>query len=395
MRLAASLADLTARFTPLSDTPALEAQVLLAHILHKPRAWVLAHPDAEISTEQDQDLEQCTARRQNGEPLPYILGHWEFYGLDLLVTPEVLIPRPETELLVEQAVKWLRSHLNCRRAADIGTGSGCIAIALATQIPDLHVLATDLNPHTLQVARQNAARHGVAERITFLLADLLELPLGFQPFDLIAANLPYIPTVTLAELPISRFEPVLALDGGTDGLDLIRRLLAQVPSYISPAGCLLLEIENRQGEAVCNLAKAAFPQAQVQLFPDLAGHDRMVIMDLSTPKTQSLLVHLCNRTAWLEAQKSGSYQPASLATEGFIHLSRPDQILKVANTFYRGLPDAILLWIDPARLNAELRWETVNADVFPHLYGALNLAAVRYTTQLQPDQDGIYRTIPQ
>jgi release factor glutamine methyltransferase len=344
-----------------------------------------------LSPAQYQALQDFTARRSAGEPLPYILGHWEFFGLDMLVTAKVLIPRPETELLVEHAVKWLRSHPDCRQVADIGTGSGCIAIALATQIPDLQVLATDLSPHPLQVARQNAARHGVAECITFVQADLLELPSEVGRFDLIAANLPYIPTATLVELPVSCFEPSLALDGGLDGLDLIRRILAQAPAYLSPDGCMLLEIEAHQGEAVRNLAKAIFPQAQVQLFPDLAGHDRMVRIDLSTPKTQSLLVHLCTRADWKTAQEMGHYQPASLSTEGFIHLSHPDQILKVANTFYRGLPEATLLWIDSTRLQAELRWETVDADVFPHLYGALNLNAVIAISKLIPDSDGVFR----
>ncbi len=397
MRLYDALADLTARFATVSDTPALEAQVLLAHTLQKTRGWVLAHPEIEISPTQLQVLERNAARRQTGEPLPYILGRWEFYGLDLLVTPAVLIPRPETEQLVERALDWLRNYPAYRWVADIGTGSGCIAIALAVHNPDLQVLATDLNPQALQVAIQNAARHGVSERISFLEADLLEIPEDFhhQGFDLIAANLPYIPNQILIDLPVYKFEPTLALDGGADGLDMIRRLLVQAPDYLSPHGCLLLEIEADQGETACELAKAAFPQAQVQLLPDLAGHDRLIDVDLSNSHHQQpLLVHLCTRSAWQEAQKTGSYQPASLAVEGFIHLSRPDQILKVANAFYRGLQDAILLWINPAHLEAELRWESTDGDTFPHLYGKLNLDAVQSTNDLKPDEDEIYRTIP-
>lgn len=282
MSVAAALANLTARFAPLSDTPALEAQVLLAHVLQKPRAWLLAHPEAEYSPTQEQVLQDCAARRLNGEPLPYLLGHWEFYGLDFLVTCHVLIPRPETELLVEQALTWLRKHPAARRAIDIGTGSGCIAIALASQSPGLHVVATDLSMPALTLARQNADRHELAGRITFLQADLLELTLESQPFDLIAANLPYIPSQTLAELPVSRFEPTLALDGGEDGLDLIRRILSQAPAQLSPGGCLLLEIEHRQGNPVLSLAQAAFPQAHIRLLPDLSGHDRLLIVDLSS-----------------------------------------------------------------------------------------------------------------
>ena len=393
MRLDAALAELAARFTSLSDTPALEAQVLLAQVLHKPRAWVLAHPEAELSPVQLEDIETSAARRESGEPLPYILGHWEFYALDFLVTPSVLIPRPETELLVARALDWLHRHPTCRRVADIGSGSGCIAITLAKHIPDLQVLATDLSPQALELAQQNAARHGVAERITFIQADLLALQgmIPTQPFDLIAANLPYIPTATLLELPVARFEPRLALDGGEDGLDLIRRLLHQAPAYLSPDGCLLLEIEAGQGDVSRAMAQAAFPHARVTVQADLAGHDRLVTVELPDSGAQPWLVHLCIRAAWQAAQSQGSYQPASLSAEGFIHLSRPDQILKVANAFYHGLPDAILLWIDPARLRAELRWEAVDADVFPHLYGALNLDAVVAVSELLPDPDGVFR----
>ena len=400
MRLATALAALTARFAPLSDTPALEAQVLLAHVLGKPRAWVLAHSEAELAPAEEDNINNYAARRENGEPLPYLLGHWEFYGLDFLVTPAVLIPRPETELLVERALDWLTQHPTHRRVADIGTGSGCIAVALTANIPDLQVIATDLSPQALALAQQNAARHGVAECITFVQADLLDLPAGLhtQPFDLVAANLPYIPRATLAELPVSHFEPSLALDGGKDGLDLIRQLLQQAPDYLSPQGCLMLEIETRQGEAACALAQAAFPQAQVKIMPDLAGHDRLVTIVLPDNGKPKFLVHLCTRTAWQIALQSGRYQPASLSNEGFIHISRPDQILKVANAFYRGLQDAILLWIDPARLQAELRWEAVDGDVFPHLYGTLNLEAVVAVSALLPDEDGFFRgdipTIP-
>jgi release factor glutamine methyltransferase len=395
VRLEAALADLSARLAPLSDTPALEAQVLLAHILQGSRAWVLAHPEVELSPAQQQTFEHSAARLEHGEPLPYILGYREFYGLDFLVSPAVLIPRPETELLVERAVDWLSRHPDCRRVADIGTGSGCIAIALAVTIPDLQLLAIDISPQALKIAQQNAAHHGIAERITFLQADLLDLPAGHspRPFDLIAANLPYIPSSTLAELPVSRYEPTQALDGGEDGLDQIRRLLKQAPSYLSPQGCLLLEIEARQGETVSSLAQDAFPQGQVQLLPDLAGHDRLVEADLSISRSQPLLVHLCTRPAWMAAQAAGSYHAESLANAGFIHLSRPDQILKVANAFYRGLREAILLWIDPAKLQAELRWEPVEADVFPHLYGPLNLDAVISASDFNPDQDGIFRSV--
>lgn len=263
----------------LSPTASLDAQVLLAHILGKTRAWVLAHPDAELGEEQVIQLEQASARLGTGEPLPYILGSWEFFGLEFAVTPDVLIPRPETELLVEHALSWLRARPERRRAADVGTGSGCIAIGLASQIPDLQVIATDISPSALWVAKQNTLRYGLEQRIHLVQANLFA---GFRPaynmqFDLICANLPYIPERTLETLSVSQWEPRLALCGGDDGLDLIRRLLMEVPGNLSPGGMLLLEIEFSLGQAVVSLTRSVLPYASVSVLPDLAGHDRLVV----------------------------------------------------------------------------------------------------------------------
>lgn len=270
----ARLDDLTARFQKTSETPGLDAQVLLARVLNRPRSWVTAHPEAPVAEAQSRTLGELIGRLEGGEPLPYVLGRWEFFGLDLEVTPDVLIPRPETELLVETALVWLRQHSNRRRAADIGTGSGCIAIALAVQIPDLSVLATDVSPLALQVARRNAARHQVKGRVECLCSDLI--PEGEHRFNLIVANLPYIPSGTLRGLRVYGREPSLALDGGSDGLDLIRRLLAMVPDRLDPGGMLLLEIEASQGPAVLSLAYDAFGEGEIHLHQDLSGHDRLL-----------------------------------------------------------------------------------------------------------------------
>jgi release factor glutamine methyltransferase len=281
--LATILAHLVTRWLPHSETPGLEAQVLLAHALQKPRAWVLAHPEYELTTEQATYIEKSASRRLDGEPLPYILGHWEFFGLDFIVTSAVLIPRPETELLVERALGWLRRHPESRTVIDVGAGSGCIAIALAKNVPDLQVLASDLSQPALEIAQQNAELHQVSRQISFIQANLLEFPkteANFS-FDLIVANLPYIPRQSLHRLPIYSSEPTLALDGGEDGLDLIRRLLEQAPSYLTPQGCLMLEIEAGQGIVARALAQSAFQGSQVQVLPDLAGHDRLIEADLS------------------------------------------------------------------------------------------------------------------
>lgn len=252
----------------------MDAQVLLAHVLAKPRAWALAHPDLVLTPEQSEALEKDLARLVQGEPLPYVVGHWEFFGLDFWVTPATLIPRPETELLVEKAIEWLQRHPQHRRALDVGTGTACIAVALAVRIPDLRVLACDLSPDALQVAQKNITRHGVQDRVTSLQADLL--PVEGERFDLICANLPYIPSATLETLDVSRREPSLALDGGPDGLDLIRRLLHRAPGVLGPGGLILLEIEATQGAAAQRLARTVFTNAEVALMQDLAGRDRLI-----------------------------------------------------------------------------------------------------------------------
>ena len=268
------LDDLKQRLSPVSDTPVLDAQVLLAHCLERKRAWVLAHPEATLSEAQEEALRAAMERLQAGEPLPYVLGHWEFFGLDFSVTSDVLIPRPETELLVESALEWLQANPQRRRALDVGAGSGCIAVSLAARTPDLHIIASDISWPALLIARQNAARHGLERRIWLVQADLVSALCG--PFDLICANLPYIPTQKLHMLWVAAHEPRRALDGGPDGLAAISRLLASIPGCLAPAGLVLLEIEASQGASLLALARQHFPGAQVAVLPDLAGHDRLV-----------------------------------------------------------------------------------------------------------------------
>ncbi|GAB4494971.1 MAG: peptide chain release factor N(5)-glutamine methyltransferase [Anaerolineales bacterium] len=260
----------------------LEGQVLMAHVTGKNRAWVLAHPEASLTPEQEQAFERAARQLQAGVPLPYILGHWEFFGLDFDVSPDVLIPRPETELLIETALAWAQTHppLNpVYRFIDIGTGSGIIPITLALHVPQAEITATDISPAALAIARRNARKHGLEERIRFIETDLL--PERLEPFDILTANLPYIPTATLQTLEIFGREPTLALDGGPDGLQLIRRLLAQITAKKVSVRLILLEIEYRQGAAVSALARQHFPAAEIQIKKDLAGQDRLAVILLS------------------------------------------------------------------------------------------------------------------
>jgi release factor glutamine methyltransferase len=253
---------------------------LLAHLLDKPRAWLLAHLEETLTNFQAEALESALQRLESGEPLPYLLGHWEFYALDFTVTPAVLIPRPETELLVDTALAWLKAHPGPRRAIDVGTGSGCIAVSLAYHALELAVIAADISGQALQVARRNALRHALLDRLRLVQMDLLSaLPAQEAPLDLLCANLPYIPRITLAALPVSRWEPRIALDGGEDGLDFIRRLLAQAPARLKSGGLALLEIEAGQGEPAQALARGAFPQARIQVLSDLAGLPRLLVIE--------------------------------------------------------------------------------------------------------------------
>jgi len=257
-----------------SDTARLDTQVLLARATRKSRSWVLAHPEVNLTQAQEKKLEAMVARVAAGEPLPYVLGEWEFNGLTFKLSPDVLIPRPETELLVETALRWLKLNPGRRWMVDVGTGCGCIAASLATKLTDLEVIATDISAAAIEVARKNARRLGVAERVNFSCCDLL--PATHDQYDLIVANLPYIPTETLRGLPIYQREPSLALDGGANGLDLFRQLLSQAPDRLRRGGLMLLEIEATQGPAVLSLAYDAFAEAEIRLHKDLGGKDRLL-----------------------------------------------------------------------------------------------------------------------
>ena len=296
--VSACLGELARSLHPLTDTPELDAQTLLSHVMDRSRSWLAAHPEALLDLEAASALEGSVQRLEHGEPLPYVIGEWEFFSLPFEVTPAVLIPRPETELLVERAIAWLRARTMKNEKCmvlDVGTGSGCIAITLAVNVPGIQVFATDVSSAAILVASRNAAKLSVTGRIIFLEADLIPgmeqgsnrikgdssaFDLCPQNYDLIVANLPYIPTRALQHLPVYTREPVLALDGGADGLEIIRRLLAKAPQFLAPGGLMLLEIEAFEGPAVLSLAYDLFDQAEIHLHQDLAGRDRLLEIQL-------------------------------------------------------------------------------------------------------------------
>ncbi|MGQ9667373.1 MAG: peptide chain release factor N(5)-glutamine methyltransferase, partial [Anaerolineae bacterium] len=268
------------------DAPALDAELLLACALQRDRCWVLAHPEYTMTPSEHALVEQLLGRRQRREPLAYILGSQPFFGLDLLVTPAVLIPRPETEELVEHAIRWLnqraagqRDTLAGLRVVDVGTGSGAIALALASALPELHIIAVDDSLPALKIAQENTLRLGLAKRVHLVAGDLL-LPFA-GTFDLILANLPYIPSAELPTLmpEVSQYEPRRALDGGRDGLGPLRRLLAQAHTRLAPEGALMAEIGAEQGSQALRAAHGLLPDCRARVEKDLAGRDRILIVE--------------------------------------------------------------------------------------------------------------------
>jgi len=255
----------------IEDT-SLESELLLRYTLKINRVQLYLNLSRELSPKQEETFWRLVKRRLNGEPTAYITGHREFYGFDFYVAPTVLVPRPESELLVEKALN-LAHHNNISTIAEVGTGCGAIAISLALNLPQAKIYAADISAPALKVALFNCQKHGVANRICLLQGDMLD-PLP-EPVDLIVANLPYVKEAELPPAPVS-FEPMLALNGGPEGLGKIRQLCQQAGSKLRPQGCLLLEIGQGQGEAVTSSLCSLFPSARIEVAPDLSGIERVV-----------------------------------------------------------------------------------------------------------------------
>lgn len=260
-----------------SDYPALEAQVLLAHVLDRPRSWILAHSEYSLTDAEDILLKKTLFKLISGEPLPYITHHQEFYGLDFIVSNDVLIPRPETELIVEQALLWLNRHSSKKSVLELGTGSGCISISLAYHNRELNIISTDISRSALNIARKNAQIHNVQEQVKFIQCNLSD-PIRCR-FDMVCANLPYIPTSDLEHLKVAQFEPRIALDGGRDGLFYIYNLINNLSQLLSPTGVAWLEIEENQKHQVLSYTQEHFPAGNIQVIDDLGQHPRVLRID--------------------------------------------------------------------------------------------------------------------
>lgn len=278
-----------------SESPRLDAEVLAAHVLGIDRTGVLAHPEMPLGSGEARRLEECVARREAGEPVAYIRGLKEFHGLALSVDRRVLIPRPETELLVDLALADVARRLTGAprpvgtaplRLVDVGTGSGAVAIALAVALRRrgmagaVEILATDLSSEALEVAVENVVSHATADGVRLAVADLL--PEGERPFDIVVANLPYVPSAEIPGLPIAaRYEPSLALDGGPDGLSPLRALLSRLPDVLAPGGTAYLEIGADNELGAREAVEERVPGWGLAVHSDLAGLPR--VLEVSPP----------------------------------------------------------------------------------------------------------------
>jgi release factor glutamine methyltransferase len=265
------------------ENPRLNAELLLAHSLNLNREELYVRLYRELNEGEKGDLERLIQRRTSGEPLQYILGHQEFWSIQFKVDPRVLIPRPETELLVEQSLSILSERTFGRNPSvlEIGTGSGAIAVALAKEVKNIFLVATDISRDALILAKENAKSAGVQDQIQFVNGDLLNpfhSSKGREAFDLILSNPPYIIRSEIGSLAkeVRDYEPVIALDGGEDGLEFYRCLIPQVPSYLRKGGWLLLEVGQGQAERVAKQIQGSGTFLELHILPDLAGIGRVV-----------------------------------------------------------------------------------------------------------------------
>ena len=259
-----------------AETPRLDAEVLLSHLLGEKRIYLYVHFDQPLTADELAKYKELVKRRTAGEPVAYICGEKEFMGLAFKVTPAVLVPQPDTETLVEAAIERLRGK-NSPRIADICTGSGAIALALAHYLPETSVAATDISADALEIAKQNAEALNLSERVQFFEGDLLA-PLAGETFDAIVSNPPYIPGADIESLPREvRAEPRLALDGGADGLDFYRRLVGDSAALLNDGGFLAVECGDTQAGAIVEMA-ATGGFGKTEIVRDLADKERVVVL---------------------------------------------------------------------------------------------------------------------
>lgn len=264
------------------DSPRLSAELLLSHVLAKKRIELYTQFDRRVAEDQLARLRELVKRAGQHEPVAYLVGKTEFYSLELNVTPDCMIPRPETELLVERAIEFLRVHSSPQIVCDLCTGGGCIAIAIAKNCPTARIIASDISDDALKVAAQNVQKHLLDKRVELLCGDLFEPVTARLPgdrFDLIVCNPPYVSAAEYEALAknVRDFEPRLALFAGPDGLDIFRRVIQEAGGFLKPGGALMLEIGFSQGRAIKELLEQTGTFAEIRFDKDLQNHDRIAI----------------------------------------------------------------------------------------------------------------------
>jgi len=264
------------------DSPRLSAEMLLSHVVGLKRIELYTQFDKPVTKQQLDELHNLTERAGRHEPIAYLTGKTEFYCLELQVSPDCVIPRPETELLVERAIEFLRAHTGRQLVCDLCTGSGCIAIALARNYPDASIIATDISDSALAIAAKNIEKHHVKDRIKLLCGDLFDplVPqLDVEKFDLIVCNPPYVSAPEFEKLDrnVKDYEPKLALFVGVDGLDVYRRIIETADPFLKPDAALMLEVGYRQGQAIRELLEKANCFAEITIEKDHHNNDRIAI----------------------------------------------------------------------------------------------------------------------
>lgn len=261
----------------ISETAEIEVNAILCKVLNKDFAWCLANSNFVLDQGKVVELNEKLKSLIAGVPLPYVLETIEFFGKQFLIDANVLIPRPETELLVETAIEWINRHDKTKKVVDVGCGSGVIIISLLNQFPQIKGVGTDLSRKALNISTRNKNYHGI-EHLEFVQMDCLS---GISSkFDVIVANLPYIPEDILGDLKVTKFEPYIALSGGKDGLWIINKLIEQIPSLLNSPGLALLEIQFDQSARVIQKIQKYLPTAAVSIIKDYSSHDRIIKIEV-------------------------------------------------------------------------------------------------------------------
>ena len=265
------------KLAEVSETAEIEINAVLSKVLSRNLPWCLANSNIVLDPNIIEELNKKIDLLRSGIPLGYVLGEIEFFGLNFIIDENVLIPRPETELMVEAAIGWLDKYENAKKLVDVGCGSGAIIISLLKKFPDKKGWAVEISRAALNVSKKNMTYHEI-KNLNFVQLDCLT---GLQTkFDVITANLPYIPGDVLKELPVSKYEPEIALNGGKDGLEVINKLIDQIPSRLNSPGVVLLEIQFDQAEKIIHKLQDSIPEAIISIIKDYSNHDRIIQVEV-------------------------------------------------------------------------------------------------------------------